>query len=354
MTPVKAVYDLIEEDIRSASRHDLSQVLMNLRAKYGLDSASAEHRRLLEMDDDKIREHKVAMVEFQKHYSIGTAVNAISPSNFVTFYHTDEIVVAIADMRINPQSISTYVTGDPKFCSELMGWMSAKFPRENIAIKSLNQGMFGLDITDELIPIRSSEEVAAKEHYPYMPKPAKLLDDFMSSSANVLVLIGPPGTGKSTYLRAMLSDIGHSRSIYTAASAGVHKNPELLRVMKNSTSNSIFVFEDSDILISSRSDGNHQMSEILNITDGITTSNRKFIFSTNLPDLSKVDKALLRPGRCFGAYGFRKLTAAEALTVYEMHNLEMPVNYTDSTLAEIMNPPNNYADTVTLSNTTLN
>ncbi len=81
----------------------------------------------------------------------------------------------------------------------------------------------------------------------------------------------------------------------------------------NNTEHRVLILEDCDDMISSRSDGNKAMSRILNISDGLVSlPARKFVFSTNLPSLSNVDPALLRPGRCFGAIQFNKLSPSEA------------------------------------------
>jgi SpoVK/Ycf46/Vps4 family AAA+-type ATPase len=250
----------------------------------------------------------------------------------------------MVEVSRNTFSINTRIIGDQTLVADIERYLTEKFPKTNRLIKSLTGGMFGIDVVDELLPLARTETVASALHYPHLPTTGELLRDFMNSKAKVLVLIGPPGTGKSTYLRAMIGDLDSERHLYTAAAASVHANPQLLEIMKRSAPNSVFVFEDADLLISARDSGNHQMSEILNITDGITTSDRKFIFSTNLPNLKSVDKALLRPGRCFGTYGFRSLTADEARPVYKEHNLIMPEDYTDSTLAEILNPPNHIGD----------
>jgi ATP-dependent 26S proteasome regulatory subunit len=63
-----------------------------------------------------------------------------------------------------------------------------------------------------------------------------------------------------------------------------------------------------------REDGdNDMMSKFLNVSDGlIKITNKKMIFTTNINQVTKIDPALLRPGRCFGAVEFRELTSAEA------------------------------------------
>ena len=50
---------------------------------------------------------------------------------------------------------------------------------------------------------------------------------------------------------------------------------------------------------------------MLNQLDGIVGSKEKFIISTNLESISKIDKALLRPGRCHKVMQFRLLEGDE-------------------------------------------
>jgi SpoVK/Ycf46/Vps4 family AAA+-type ATPase len=73
------------------------------------------------------------------------------------------------------------------------------------------------------------------------------------------------------------------------------------------------IFEDSDNHIRPRQDGNSMMHKFLNVSDGIiSSSDKKLIFSTNLPSSNNIDEALLRPGRCFDIMNFRALNRVEA------------------------------------------
>src|SRR6266404_2697203 len=40
--------------------------------------------------------------------------------------------------------------------------------------------------------------------YPWIPDLGRLYSDFVASTANVMLLIGPPGTGKTTFIRGLL------------------------------------------------------------------------------------------------------------------------------------------------------
>jgi ATP-dependent 26S proteasome regulatory subunit len=95
--------------------------------------------------------------------------------------------------------------------------------------------------------------------------------------------------------------------------------------------------EDADAFLAARKDGNTLMHRFLNMSDGlISAKNKKLVFSTNLPNISDIDEALLRPGRCFDILQFRPLTRAEAQAALDEvgSNAELP-DGNQFTLAEL-------------------
>lgn len=77
-------------------------------------------------------------------------------------------------------------------------------------------------------------------------------------------------------------------------------------------SHDAFVIEDADHMLLARSSGNHDLHRFLAIADGVVRAQgRKIIFTTNLPNVSDIDEALLRPGRCFARVRTRALTQVE-------------------------------------------
>ncbi|HEY5758276.1 MAG TPA: hypothetical protein VIU34_20760, partial [Steroidobacter sp.] len=81
-------------------------------------------------------------------------------------------------------------------------------------------------------------------------------------------------------------------------------------------SHDAFVIEDADHMLMARSSGNHDLHRFLAIADGVVRAQgRKIIFTSNLPNISDVDEALLRPGRCYGTVRTRLLTRNEAATL---------------------------------------
>lgn len=183
-------------------------------------------------------------------------------------------------------------------------------------------------LQSEYLPLVGKDPLP--EFYPWIPDLDKLYDDFAGSNANVLLLIGPPGTGKTTFIRGLLRrtnlqawvtydpGIQNDDNLYIRFASISKKDHENEYWDESSTtdddpSGRLLVLEDSDSLLESRKEGNVMMNRLLNLSDGlISLPSRKLVFSTNLPSLSSVDPAILRPGRCFAVIKFRNLTAGEA------------------------------------------
>jgi hypothetical protein len=152
--------------------------------------------------------------------------------------------------------------------------------------------------------------------YPTLGKPVfEFIEDYLTSPATVLILQGPPGTGKTRLVRAILSQIAKRRDETKVMYTGDRKTLESDEIFVDfiTGSHAAFVIEDADHLLLARSNGNHDLHRFLTIADGVVRSQgRKIIFTTNLPNVSDIDEALLRPGRCFATVQTRALTHAES------------------------------------------
>lgn len=221
------------------------------------------------------------------------------------------------------------------------------------------------------------ETTTHPEYYPFINGgPEALVRDFISSDETVMIWYGVPGTGKTSAVRAMISSLGILPITAMKESVLHHKNflrdifahsdethrrnamnerkkkmqesdkaPECLEMgifdkymfdkygyregEGNESRIPVIVIEDADILIASRESGNTRMQQLLNEADGLTTNHtRKIIFTTNKTNMDGVDKALLRHGRCYGAFAFRNLTPEEAVIARKAAGLpdfeEMP------------------------------
>lgn len=197
--------------------------------------------------------------------------------------------------------------------------------------------------SEESLPVRDEVSDISKM-YPYLSEerlPAQFWERFRKSRSNVAVLIGPPGTGKSNWLTEFMFATGFKEDTVSMADReDVLMHPALSDHIRGLQDGSIFVTEDSDKLCMSREDGNSNMQALLNTSAGIASRNTKILISTNLESLSKVDKALLRHGRCFDIIEFGFLTHQQAADVREMMGLDpvvIPETEKKITLAMALN-----------------
>lgn len=169
--------------------------------------------------------------------------------------------------------------------------------------------------------------------------PSQMWEEFRKSKSNVMLLIGKPGLGKSSYIREMIRSTEKKNKIYVVDSQKVALHPSLADFIRGRDSGSVFVIEDADSIVKSRELGNESMQPLLNVASGVIPTDTKLIISTNLPSIKDVDEALLRPGRMFKILEFEEMSVTEANQIRS--EMDLPdVDFGDKktlTLAEAIN-----------------
>ena len=184
----------------------------------------------------------------------------------------------------------------------------------------------GVIINWQFLTDRSLENFVAYEDihdtilpsaYPWLPRPPEeFATHYLDSCAPVLVLAGPPGTGKTRLIRYILAAMSRKKGsranvIYATDARVVNTDTFFMRFLTGK--NDAMVIEDADHILEPRADGNQNLHKFLTASDGlIRADDRKMIFSTNLPNRLNIDEAILRPGRCFACVESRRLTPVEA------------------------------------------
>ncbi len=173
--------------------------------------------------------------------------------------------------------------------------------------------------------------------YPWLPKELDLyIDDYLNNSASVLILIGPPGTGKTSFIKNLIHRSGGDAKV-TYDESVMGSDGIFASFIEDDER--FMIMEDADTFLKSRVDGNTMMHRFLNVSDGLVSAEgKKLVFSTNLPSVRDIDEALMRPGRCFDVIEFRALTRSEASTVAKTIGVQVPDG--DSiTLAQLFGQP---------------
>ena len=129
----------------------------------------------------------------------------------------------------------------------------------------------------------------------------------------LVLLQGKPGTGKTSYIRYLISKVRKKVIFLPPNLAGNITNPDLIAILIRNP-NSILVIEDAENLITNREmEEKSPVSALLNLSDGLLSDclNIQIICSFNTA-ISKIDTALLRKGRLIAKYEFNELSVEKA------------------------------------------
>jgi len=204
-----------------------------------------------------------------------------------------------------------------------------------------------------------------------------LIDKIHSTSKGNIVFNGPPGTGKSFYIRKLIKDyylkyealrhdndyddgsdedldfydrmiLRHGRGVvgklfvYIPTNlAHLFSDPTFTSMLQDKASDYpkglVIILEDAEKLLESRDSmgSGDGVSALLNMSDGILNDiiSTQFIFTYNT-ETEHIDKAILRPGRLMAKKTFNKLPKYKANILAEKINIDKRF-YSDTSLATV-------------------
>jgi tRNA uridine 5-carbamoylmethylation protein Kti12 len=264
----------------------------------------------------------------EEHYKDCLFVQNNSSTGFIVEEDTNNFI----KFDVNSNSTTVRAFGDVEFAEDMIEIVESNFD----VVTSYIEWIYGADGNSVNVPL-NRDRLPTEEMYPFLNGESlnDYYDRYMESSANILLLIGPPGTGKTTFIRGLLAHRNCS-AIVTYDAGILEKDAFFAKFIEDDAE--VMVLEDSDAFLKSRSDGNTMMHRFLNVGDGlVTTKGKKMIFSTNLPSIRDIDSALVRPGRCFDIVTFDVLSAVNAKSLAKKLKVKLPEVKDTYSIAEVFN-----------------
>ena len=175
-------------------------------------------------------------------------------------------------------------------------WGKDKVFREGQAMQVLDTLFFDfIDLAKKLQKLREKEGL----------KP--------SDRALHSVFIGPPGTGKTTYLRYLIGKIKKRVLFLSPNVAGNLMDPDFIEMLIDNPDTVLIIEDAENIIMDRRNSSDSSVSNLLNISDGLLADflNVQIICTFN-SSLTLVDSALMRKGRLIAKYEFGKLSVSKA------------------------------------------
>ena len=161
--------------------------------------------------------------------------------------------------------------------------------------------------------------------------------------SGVTVFYGPPGVGKTSYLRSLMARLIDRFTFYYLPTSifDVLSSPNFVKFWIDEKEGAggrqkIAIMEDAEELLLPRDESSRtKVSNLLNIADGFLGEHLKLhVIATTNSAVRQLDAALLRPGRLMGTREFRRLTRDEARRLAEAKGLKL-ADQDDYSLAEL-------------------
>lgn len=318
----------------SLNDHYISK-LMSKRIDFGLNTVTHKENLICDVDKwvDFVRlsatEENIQVIEFTD--KMGMIV--------------DHLTMDFLDYSVSSNLIEVKLFGSQEYVDSMHQKLVKTFSVASCYIEWVYGGN-GDSVNIPLLP----EKLPVSEMYPFLGDETveEYYDRFLNSSASILLLIGPPGTGKTTFIRGLLHHASRN-AIVTYDDKILERDYIFAHFIEDETG--VMVIEDADNFLKPRADGNTMMHRFLNVGDGlISMKGKKLIFSTNLPSINDIDSALIRPGRCFDIISFQQYTKEQAQKIAKKFDLKLTEKDNNSdtySLAEIFHTQNNTKPNVT-------
>lgn len=148
-----------------------------------------------------------------------------------------------------------------------------------------------------------------------------LVDTFMESDENILVLLWTAGTWKTTFIKYLMQRICEKQIANTVSYVKDEKlleREQLWMALKDSQSE-LVILDDLDNGLQARSKGAKEsvnfVNKLLSFSDWLFENKTKIIITSNAV-IDEIDSAIIRPGRCFDILNFKPLLREQAEKIW--------------------------------------
>lgn len=210
-------------------------------------------------------------------------------------------------------------------------------------VKRPKDPMIELVVTSqgELVTVRhkfafkplTNEELVIHYGKDFLPIYDKL-KEFLDTHRKLVLLHGPPGVGKSTLLKQLVSLKNEHLLYFSPENIKLLGTPEFTKFMIQHTGK-VIIAEDAENVLVDAGSRSSATANLLNLTDGILAEIYDCgLLATFNTHISQLDNALLRPGRLFLQHELRALTVEESNNFLEYKKSPLRVE-SEKTLAEL-------------------
>jgi len=255
-------------------------------------------------------------------------------------YNTDEKEVEISVEMLFDASNTEYAKSFAEAINSLIIRSNEKSPVYMVIQDSGRLILRSFDIDNPKIDIELNYGKEWLEKHNYL---LSVLN--RENKKGIALLHGMPGTGKSVYIRYLISIMSKDRTVIYLPNQLIKclTDPSFLPLMSGYP-NSILIIEDAESAIKSRKTGGTTVDNLLNLTDGIISDflGTQIICTFN-NDISLIDEALLRKGRLILKHEFKKLPKEQAQKLSDSLGFTSVIDK-DMTLTDIYNQNDKFTE----------
>ena len=170
--------------------------------------------------------------------------------------------------------------------------------------------------------VRKQDVVIDEQYNDDLPH-EKIVNFLKSNESGLLLLHGLPGSGKTTYIRHIMTVVKGRPFIVLDSSVFAYITDSSFINLLMENRNAVIILEDCETMLEDRESGNSQLTTLLNLSDGIIGDSVNFkLICTFNATINKIDKAVLRKGRMKLKYEFKELCKEKTIDLLNKLGVE--------------------------------